>query len=83
MEYIIIRDNELYHHGIKGQRWGIRRYQNSDGSLTNAGRKRYLDDPNVKGAKQELDSALAKRKTAINAYNRASYGKALEKAEKI
>lgn len=32
--------NALYHHGIKGQRWGIRRYQNKDGSLTPAGRKR-------------------------------------------
>lgn len=33
--------NELYHHGIKGQKWGRRRFQNSDGSLTAAGRKRY------------------------------------------
>ena len=33
--------DELYHHGIKGQRWGIRRYQNPDGTLTEAGRKRY------------------------------------------
>ena len=31
-------DNELLHHGIKGMRWGIRRYQNPDGSLTPAGR---------------------------------------------
>ena len=31
----------LYHHGIKGQKWGIRRYQNPDGSLTNEGRKHY------------------------------------------
>lgn len=34
-------DDELYHHGIKGQRWGIRRYQNPDGSLTPAGVRRY------------------------------------------
>lgn len=34
------QNNELYHFGIKGQKWGIRRYQNKDGSLTPAGRKR-------------------------------------------
>lgn len=33
--------DELYHHGTKGQKWGIRRYQNPDGSLTEEGRKRY------------------------------------------
>lgn len=31
----------LYHHGIKGQKWGIRRYQNEDGSLTSEGRRHY------------------------------------------
>lgn len=31
---------ELYHHGIKGMKWGVRRYQNKDGSLTAAGKKR-------------------------------------------
>ena len=34
---------ELYHWGIKGMKWGIRRFQNKDGSLTSAGRKRYGD----------------------------------------
>lgn len=34
-------ENELYHHGIKGQKWGIRRFQNEDGSYTEEGRKRY------------------------------------------
>lgn len=33
--------SELYHHGILGMKWGIRRFQNKDGSLTKAGKKRY------------------------------------------
>lgn len=36
--------NELQHHGILGQKWGIRRFQNKDGSLTAKGRKRYSGD---------------------------------------
>ena len=40
-EYLIVQQDELYHHGILGMKWGIRRYQNKDGSLTPAGKKRY------------------------------------------
>lgn len=36
-----VSSTELYHHGVKGMKWGVRRYQYADGSLTPAGRKRY------------------------------------------
>lgn len=36
-----MNDTYLMHHGTKGQKWGVRRYQNADGSLTPEGRKRY------------------------------------------
>ena len=35
---------ELYHHGVKGMKWGVRRYQNKDGSLTNAGKVHYYEE---------------------------------------
>lgn len=49
-------DVELYHHGVKGMKWGVRRYQNSDGSLTGAGRKRY------KSLKQRVSKSFTKAK---------------------
>lgn len=43
MEYIIRRTSDhLEHHGILGQKWGVRRFQNPDGSLTAAGKRRYV-----------------------------------------
>ncbi len=45
-------ENELYHHGIKGMKWGIRRFQNKDGSLTKAGKKRYDDEDDSDKAKK-------------------------------
>ena len=47
-------DDELYHHGVKGQRWGVRRYQNPDGSLTPAGIKRY-------GTVQNFNRSITKK----------------------
>lgn len=40
--------NTLMHHGIKGQKWGIRRYQNPDGSYTEEGKERRRNDNNLK-----------------------------------
>ena len=59
--------NELYHHGILGQKWGVRRFQNPDGSLTTAGRARY----NV----GETKGARTKRAVKEAAKNAASYVK--------
>ena len=62
LEYRIKYSNELYHWGIKGQKWGIRRYQNPDGSLTDEGKKRYQkieDDIKKSALIEERGIALA------------------------
>lgn len=46
--WVVNTTDQLYHHGIKGQRWGIRRFQNKDGTLTSAGKKRYDSDASDK-----------------------------------
>ena len=63
--YVIIpNDSDLYHHGIKGQRWGVRRYQNYDGSYTKKGLKRYQESETAyTNAKGKLKEAKASKNT--------------------
>lgn len=69
---------ELRHHGIKGMRWGIRRYQNKDGSLTPAGRKRY--DQEIESLKSEKSKLQQKHKN-LNAQQRMEARKDKLKAD--
>ena len=46
-------NNDIYHAGIKGMKWGVRRYQNKDGSLTPAGKKRYDRDQRENAGKKK------------------------------
>ena len=52
--------NYLEHHGILGMRWGVRRYQNSDGSLTTAGKKHYSSEEKATRIQKNNQSDLAK-----------------------
>ena len=72
LSYRIKYSNELYHYGVKGQKWGIRRYQNPNGTLTEEGKIRYGVDPKTgklsaegkKLLKQDIDDQQ-KRKVNI------------------
>lgn len=63
--YTIGPNGELYHWGTKGMKWGIRRYQNKDGSLTPAGRKRYAEEE----AKLKAREKTIKNRENIKAKN--------------
>ena len=56
-EALKLKFDELHHHGVKGQKWGVRRYQNKDGSLTPEGRSRYQMEKAAK-TKGDVDSII-------------------------
>ena len=59
----VVHDDTLEHHGIKGQKWGVRRYQNEDGTRTAAGKKREQSRSN---------------ESAHDDYNKAHSGKSVK-----
>ncbi len=57
----------LAHHGIKGMKWGVRRFRNEDGTLTDEGRRRYYDkDGNLTPEAQKLNRDVANAQKAIS-----------------
>lgn len=66
-----MNQKELYHHGIIGQRWGVRRYQNKDGTLTSKGKKHYKSD-DIVFTKGQAQSHISTQRT-IKMKNRSTY----------
>ena len=72
---LVSEKDYLEHHGIKGQKWGIRRYQNPDGTLTEAGKKHYQKEftrelnRSHNRALRGIPSDQSRRKEVINRFN--------------
>lgn len=80
-------DDELSHAGVKGMRWGIRRYQNADGSLTDLGKKRYssekkklMDTARDDAYKKAVDQYLKNPRNAGDIAGAKAAGRAASKA---
>lgn len=86
---VYYESNYLCHYGLKGMKWGQRRWQNDDGTFNEAGKARYFskssshrpisvmklqNDPDVQKRKAELKQAKANQKAALKAYSKASAG---------
>lgn len=68
--------DEIKHHGIKGQKWGVRKYQNKDGSLTDAGKKRYGTKENFeKQYPEDVKRNVKATKKTVGAVEKAATAK--------
>lgn len=69
--WIYNNDKYLAHHGILGMKWGIRRYQNKDGTLTPEGRKRYGDTDSSNESVDAKKARVLKSRSATELYKHA------------
>lgn len=74
MRYRIIQEGSLAHYGILGMKWGVRRYQNADGSLTAAGKKRYSDE------QRHRDEKIYGKKAARRIEEKVNRGESIQGA---
>lgn len=72
----------LAHHGIKGQKWGVRRWQNEDGSLTEAGKKKY-GTLFVSGSSKTQDKSSPYYRRKLPKFARKEIKKSMKSGEKI
>lgn len=83
-----MKDTTLMHYGIKNQKWGVRRFQNPDGTLTPAGKERYDDSPNDRDPSDPANMTYFSKKPSATASKPVSemstreLNKALDRLEK-
>ena len=74
---MVVYSDELCHHGILGMKWGVRRYQNKDGSLTSAGKRRYSkmsDEELLNSLQKDINSQRRKlNRVALNGHPIGEY----------
>ena len=82
--YVKIQNgNELYHHGIKGQKWGVRRFQNKDGSLTSAGKTQHLKAVRKFRRSDNDNSQLTQEHLKVNNTNTSAKHNSKELSNKL